>query len=57
MTDPRMLNYYTAAAWLRGFINSFDKENKYNDAIINRLTLAAELLDEVWDQYAKKEGL
>lgn len=57
MTDPRMLNYYTTAAWLRGFVSSFDKENKYNDAIINRLTLAAELLDEVWDQYAKKEGL
>lgn len=52
-----MLNYYTTAAWLRGFVSSFDKENKYNDAIINRLTLAAELLDEVWDQYAKKEGL
>ena len=57
MTDPRMLNYYTTAAWLRGYVNSFDRDNKYNDAIINRLTLAAELLSEVWDSYAKKEGL
>ena len=55
--DTYMLNYLTTASWLRGFASTFDDGNKYNDVIINRLRLASELLDEVWSEYAKKEGL
>ena len=54
--DLSKLKYYTTAAWLRGYASSFaDDEN--SKAIVYKLMLASELLDEVWDEYAKKEGL
>ena len=54
--DLSKLKYYTTAAWLRGYASSFaDDEN--SKAIVYKLTLASELLDQVWDEYAKKEGL
>lgn len=54
--DPDKLKCYTTAAWLRGFANSFDdKEN--SKSIVYRLLMAAELLDEVWNEYARREGL
>ena len=54
--DLSKLNYYTTAAWLRGYASSFaDDEN--SKAIVYKLKLASELLDAVWDEYAKKEGL
>ena len=42
--------------WLRGYANSFDDSENAN-AIVHKLRLAAALLDDVWDEYAKKEGL
>lgn len=54
--DPNKIKYYTTAAWLRGYARSFD-ESENSKAIVYRLTLAAELLDAVWDEYAKQEGL
>lgn len=54
--DNNKLKYYTTAAWLRGYASSFD-DDENSKAIVYRLHLAAELLDAVWDEYAKQEGL
>jgi hypothetical protein len=54
--DPNKLKYYTTAAWLRGYASSFD-DSENSKAIVYRLKLASELLDAVWDEYAKQEGL
>ena len=50
------LKCYTTAAWLRGYASSFD-DSENSKAIVYKLKLASELLDAVWDEYAKKEGL
>lgn len=54
--DNNKLKYYTTAAWLRGYASSFDPDNKAAESIVYKLGLAAELLQEVWDEYANKEG-
>jgi len=54
--DLNKIKYYTTAAWLRGYASSFD-ESENSKAIVYKLKLAAELLDAVWGEYAKKEGL
>ena len=54
--DLSKLKYYTTAAWLRGYASSFD-DSENSKSIVYKLMLASELLDEVWDEYAKKEGL
>ncbi len=54
--DPNKIKYYTTAAWLRGYASSFD-ESEISKAIVYKLKLASELLDAVWDEYAKQEGL
>jgi hypothetical protein len=57
MVMPEMLKYYTTASWIRGYISSMDQENEVNRAVIYRLQMAADLLQEAWDVYAKQEGL
>lgn len=54
--DLNKIKYYTTAAWLRGYARSFDGSEN-SKAIVYRLMMAAELLDAVWDEYAKQEGL
>ena len=54
--DPDKLKFYTTAAWLRGYASSFD-DSENSKSIVYRLLMAAELLDEVWDEYAKEQGL
>ena len=55
--DLSKLKYYTTAAWLRGYASSFDEENENAKSIVHHLMMASKLLDAVWDEYAKKEGL
>ena len=55
--DPNKLKYYTTAAWLRGYASSFDENNENAKSIVHHLMLASRLLDAVWDEYAKREGL
>ena len=54
--DLNKIKYYTTAAWLRGYARSFD-DSENSKAIVFKIMLASELLDAVWDEYAKKEGL
>ena len=55
--DPNKVKYYTTAAWLRGYASSFDEENDNAKSIVHHLMMASQLLDDVWDEYAKQEGL
>ena len=55
MIDPGKLEYYTLAAWCRGFASGLEQPK--NDTLIYKLKRASKLLDAVWDEYAEKEGL
>ncbi len=53
MIDAYKLQYFTTAAWLRGYAQALDE---YNDKeLINKLTEAADLLDHVWGRYAEAQ--
>lgn len=54
--DVEKLKYYTTAAWLRGYASSFDEENENAKSIVHHLMMASQLLDAVWDEYAREAG-
>ena len=54
MIDPNKLQYFTMAAWLRGYASGLDE---YNDkTLIHKLNKAADMLDYVWGKYLEEEG-
>ena len=54
MIDPTKLQYYTLAAWCRGYASGLDKFEYA--ALIHKLNKVSELLDAVWDEYAREAG-
>ena len=53
MIDANKLQYFTMAAWLRGYASGLDE---YNDkALIHKLNKAADMLDYVWGKYVEEE--
>lgn len=53
MIDPNKLQYFTMAAWMRGYAAGLDE---YQDkALIQKLTKAADMLDAVWGKYTQDE--
>lgn len=54
MIDPKKLQCFTTASWLRGYIDSLDEYK--HEALIHRLHQAANLLEEQWDEYAVSNG-
>lgn len=53
MLDANKLQYFTTAAWLRGYAEGLDE---YNDkALIHKLNQAADLLDYVWGRYVEEQ--
>ena len=54
MIDPKKLQCFTTASWLRGYIDSLDKYK--HEALIHKLQQTANLLESVWDEYAVKSG-
>lgn len=53
MLDANKLQYFTTAAWLRGYAEGLDE---YNDkALIHKLNQAANLLDYVWGRYVEEQ--
>jgi hypothetical protein len=53
MIDADKLQYFTTAAWLRGYAQGLDE---YNDkALIHKLNQAADLLDYVWGRYVEEQ--
>lgn len=54
MIDSGKLQYYTMAAWMRGYVAGLDD---YQDkALIAKLTKAADMLDAVFGKYTEETG-
>ena len=52
MIDPNKLQYFTMAAWMRGYASGLDEyEHK---ALIFKLNKAADMLDYVWGRYVQE---
>ncbi len=54
MIDPKKLQCFTTASWLRGYVDSLD-EYKHGP-LIYKLHQAADLLESVWDEYAAESA-
>lgn len=55
MIDSNKLQYFTMAAWLRGYASGL---NEYeHKALVFKLNKAADMLDYVWGKYVEEEGL
>jgi hypothetical protein len=53
MIDANKLQYFTMAAWLRGYSEGLDEyEHK---ALKLKLSKAADMLDYVWGKYVEEE--
>lgn len=55
MIDPNKLQYFTMAAWLRGYASGLDAYE--HESLIAKLNKAADMLDFVWGKYVKEEEL
>ncbi len=55
MIDANKLQYFTMAAWLRGYADGL---NEYeHKTLAFKLNKAADMLDYVWGKYVEEEGL
>ena len=55
MIDANKLQYFTMAAWMRGYAEGLDE---YEDkTLIYKLNKAANMLDAVWGKYAEEQEL
>jgi hypothetical protein len=54
MIDANKLQYFTMAAWMRGYVAGLDE---YSDkALIAKLNKAADMLDAVFGKYTEEIG-
>lgn len=53
MIDPNKLQYFTMAAWLRGYADSLNEDEQRT--LVNKLKKAAGMLDDVWSKYVEKQ--
>ena len=54
MMSPIKLQCMTTSSWLRGYASTLD-EYKHS-ALIHKLNQAADLLADVWNEYAEANG-
>lgn len=55
MIDASKLQYFTMAAWMRGYAAGL---NEYeHESLIYKLKKAADMLDAVWGKYAEEQEL
>jgi hypothetical protein len=54
MIDANKLQYFTMAAWLRGYADGLDDYEDKNLKL--KLAKAADMLDYVWGRYVEEEG-
>lgn len=52
MIDATKLQCLTTASWLRGYADTLDET--LHTPLIHRMNQAANLLQAVWDEYAKE---
>jgi hypothetical protein len=53
MIDANKLQYFTMAAWMRGYAEGLDEYEDKN--LIYKLKKAADMLDSVWGKYAEEQ--
>jgi hypothetical protein len=53
MMDPNKLQYFTTAAWLRGYAAGLDEYQ--HKTLIHKLNQAASLLEHVWGRYVEEQ--
>ena len=55
MIDANKLQYFTMAAWMRGYASGLDEYK--HDSLVYKLNKAADMLDAVWGKYAEEQEL
>ena len=53
MIDAGKLQYFTMAAWMRGYASGLDEHE--HQALIYKLNKAADMLDAVFSKYTEEE--
>jgi hypothetical protein len=53
MIDPNKLQYFTMAAWLRGYASGLDEHE--HSTLIHKLHKTADMLDAVWGKYQEEQ--
>ena len=54
MIDSTKLQCLTTASWLRGYAETLDPD--LHTALIHKISQATNVLQAVWDEYAKENG-
>jgi hypothetical protein len=54
MIDANKLQYFTMAAWMRGYASGLDEYE--HRTLVLKLNKAADMLDYVWGKYIEEEG-
>lgn len=52
MIDPSKLQYFTMAAWMRGYASGLDAD--VHPALVHKLNKAADMMDSVWQTYVEE---
>jgi len=52
MIDASKLQYFTMAAWMRGYADGLDEHE--HESLRNKLYKAADMLDAVWGKYSEE---
>jgi hypothetical protein len=52
MIDASKLQYFTMAAWMRGYASSLDEH--LHSALIFKMNKAADMMDAVWSKYLEE---
>ena len=53
MIDPNKLQYFTMAAWMRGYASGLDEYQ--HKTLVYKLNKAADMLDYVWGRYVEEQ--
>ena len=53
MIDPNKLQYFTMAAWMRGYASGLDEYQ--HKTLVHKLNKAADMLDYVWGKYVEEQ--
>ena len=53
MIDANKLQYFTMAAWMRGYASGLDEYEQ--KTLVHKLNKAADMLDHVWGRYVEEQ--
>lgn len=53
MIDANKLQYFTMAAWMRGYASGLSPD--VHPTLVHKLNKAADMMDAVWKQYVEEQ--